>query len=340
MAIDFLFDNKEDSIKNFDARCLAVIKSLQSKTKDNNHLLFYLLPKEETIFKSAETAKELSSISETLIVAGIGGSSLAGKIFSSLKKEKQVIFWEGVEPRRIEKAEENIDFAKCSLNIISKSGNTIETIVNSAFLLRKIKDACGSKWKERIVLTASEGNGVLLKWAKDKGIKIVEIPSSVGGRFSAFTPVGLIPALYCGLDGDRIAEGVEEGLKVGLSCDLKSNFSAEISKFYLSSLMKKNATIVIWGYGEICHLISLWVQQLWAESLGKKKISSKGEIRTGLFPVVLKGSEDQHSILQFLREGKTSSSVMFLSENYKGQKIGDFERNFSGLKKENLFYGD
>lgn len=338
MTVNFSFDEKINL--NFEKRAQRTLKSLRLKIKDENDLLFHLIPKQKELNEISTTADEIIGRSNTLIVAGIGGSSLAGKVFASIKNEREILFFEGIEPRKIARAEKSIDFKKCFLNIVSKSGNTTETLVNSAFLLKKIKEANGENWKEKVLLSASEGEGVLLKWAKKEKIKILEIPSQVGGRFSAFTVAGLIPALYSGLDPNKIAKGAQKGLENGLSLELNSNLAFKLSQFYLSAYRKNLPNLVLWGYGKVCHLLSLWIQQLWAESLGKKKTSPSGEIKTGILPVALKGSEDQHSILQFLREGRTPNSVLFISENYKGEKLSAFEKKFCGFKQERLHYGE
>lgn len=338
LAIEFLNFEEKHNLNHLPKRFVKSLCKIRTKLRDENHLLYHLLPKIESIEKISNTVKRIKCNSDTLICVGIGGSSLAGKVFYSIKKEREIIFFEGVEPKKIEEAVKNLDFKKCFLNIISKSGNTIETIINSAFLLKELKDKTGEKWKERVILTASSGEGRLIEWAKKENIKILEIPAPVGGRFSAFTAAGLLPAIYCGLDGNEIAKGVEKGLKRGLSLNISSNLSAKIANFYLSSAEKKLKNIIIWGYGEPCYLLSLWVQQLFAESLGKMDLKS-GK-RKGLLPVALKGSEDQHSILQFLKEGDASASVMFISSNSKSPKLGVFERNFTGLKNNQLRYSD
>lgn len=338
MTISFSFREKIDL--NLKKRALNTLKSLRLKVQDENDFLFQIIPKEDNLFEIYKNANELKEHSQTLIVAGIGGSSLAGKVFSAIKESKEVIFFEGIEPRKISKAAETIDFKKCCLNIVSKSGNTTETIVNSAFLLKKIKETNGKNWKEKILLTTSKGDGFLLKWAKKEKIKVLEIPTKVGGRFSAFTAAGLLPAIFLGLDAKKIVKGAKKGLTKGLSLQLDSNLSFRLAQFYLSVYKKKYSNIILWGYGEVCHLLALWIQQLWAESLGKKRIIGKGETKTGLLPIAMKGSEDQHSILQFLCEGKTPNSVMFISEQFKGGKLTVFENKMCGFEKEKLHYGD
>jgi len=338
LTVEFTFSENRHKIRSFQTRILKSIENIRIKLNDENHLLHYLLPKKENINEISEVVKTIKSSSDTLICAGIGGSSLAGKVFSSIKKKNKILFFEGVEPQKIEDAAKHLDFKNCFLNIISKSGNTIETVVNSAFLLNKLKGASKSNWKEKVLLTASAGEGKLIEWARKEKIKILEIPEPVGGRFSAFTAAGLLPAIYSGIDGNEIADGVEKGQKNALSLKTDSNLSAKITGFYLSSVEKKLKNIIVWGYGETAYLLSLWIQQLWAESLGK--VSQRDRSKKGLLPVTLKGSEDQHSILQFLKEGDASTSVMFISSNYRGPKMGSFERNFSGLKQSKLHYSD
>jgi hypothetical protein len=92
-----------------------------------------------------------------------------------------------------------VPWDKAALNIVSKSGGTLETLANAAMALEKLKRAAPERWRHRVVVTASPGEGRLQKWALEEGIPILDIPSGVGGRYSVLTPVGR-PAAFDGID--------------------------------------------------------------------------------------------------------------------------------------------
>lgn len=336
MTINFSFDSKFIRDKIFENKLQNIIEQLKDNKRDKNHLLYHIIPDRESVKKIKNLTTEKRDISDTLIVVGIGGSSLAAKVFDSIKNDKKIIFFEGVDPRKLEKKLDCVDLKKIFLNIVSKSGNTLETLINSAYLIKQLKKIYGNRWKERVILTASEGEGKLIKWAKNENITILEIPQQVGGRFSAFTAAGFFPAFFVGLNEKKILKGIKKGIEKGLSCDFEKNISAQLAYFYLKTDEKKLPNIVLWGYGDLCYRLSLWVQQLWAESLGKKK----REKHFGLFPISLKGSQDQHSILQLLIEGCKSSSILFLTEKTKGRSIESLEKKFLDFKKNGIYYGD
>ena len=317
---------------NLKKKILLAINNLSKKRDDESHLLNHLKPSLNSLKEIKNEANRLASFSDTLIVVGIGGSSLSSKIFESIKKKRRVIFFEGIDERRIIEKLNSLKIENCSLNIISKSGNTLETITNSAILIEKFKKSVGKYWKERVILTASEGSGRLQNWAKEENIKMVEIPTPVGGRFSSFTPVGLLPSSFLSLKIEKIASGVEKGLENGFKKELKENYSALLSLFYLYTSLKGFSNIYLWGFGKVAQSLSLWIQQLWDESLGKGGV--------GLSIIPLKGSEDQHSVLQLLVEGPQNFSTIFFTDNYKKIKINKNQRKFIGIGNQIKFFND
>ncbi len=318
--------------KNLEKKVLLAINELSKKRDDKSHLLYHLNPSSNCLKEVKKEADRLASFSDTLIVVGIGGSSLSSKIFESIKKKRRVIFFEGIDEREIMEKVNSLKIENCSLNIISKSGNTLETIANSAILIEKFKKGAGKNWKERVILTTSEGSGRLQNWAKKENIKMVEIPAPVGGRFSSFTPVGLLPSSFLSLKIENIASGVEKGLENGFKKEVKENCSALLSLFYLYSSSKGFSNIYLWGFGKVSQSLSLWIQQLWDESLGKGGI--------GLSIIPLKGSEDQHSVLQLLVEGPQNFSTIFFTDNYKKIKINKNQRRFIGIGNQIKFFND
>lgn len=316
----------------------CAIVNLFEKKKDKSHLLYHLIPTDKDLKKIKGVASHIRSNSDTLIVVGIGGSSLSSKIFEKIGKEKKLIILEGVDEREFIKKINEVDLTKCSLNIVSKSGNTLETIANSALLIKRFKKIFGNFWKDRVILTASPSCGKLQKWAEKEKIRIVEIPEEVGGRFSTFTAVGLLPAQFLKLNIDEIKKGAEEGLEESLKIKGK-NEAVKITKFYLLSDLKGISNIYVWGYGSLSYSFAQYLQQLWDESLGKKIVCKGKKVRKGLSVIPLKGSEDQHSVLQLLVDGPQNFSTIFISEKSRKIEIESSLRKFIGLKDDIKYFG-
>lgn len=154
MNLDFSLKNVKYD-KNLEKKVLLAINELSKKRDKKSHLLYHLNPSSNCLKEVKKEADRLASFSDTLIVVGIGGSSLSSKIFESIKKKRRVIFFEGIDEREIMEKVNSLKIENCSLNIISKSGNTLETIANSAILIEKFKKGAGKNWKERVILTTS-----------------------------------------------------------------------------------------------------------------------------------------------------------------------------------------
>jgi glucose-6-phosphate isomerase len=323
-------------VRDIESELSKALGRLKEKAADPFHLLNFMLPPPPVMRKCAATAARLDSFSEKLVVCGIGGSSLAAKLFGTIGTKNSLLFFEGLDPRHAKDKLNSIDFSHSSLNLVSKSGNSLETLTNAALLLVGIRRMAARDWKKRVVLTASPLEGRLQKWAADEKVTILELPVEVGGRFSAFTPVGLLPALFVGLDPDKILRGIRAGLKSGLCGNLTENPSAGLAAMILKTGQLDLGNIVLWGYGRTEHAFALWTQQLWAESLGKMR----GDDRFGVTPVVLMGSEDQHSLLQLLVEGPKRHSVLFLTDECAGVKLPVQARKFAGFGGSAKVLGD
>jgi glucose-6-phosphate isomerase len=309
------------------------IAVLETKRRDKDHLLSFLPPPPKLAAECLKVAERLEKSSDTLVIVGIGGSSLSSRIFESIKNKNKLVVFEGIDPARISREISRIDFRYSCVNLVSKSGETLETLANAALVLNELKKQAGKKWKERVVLTAGPAEGRLQKWAEKEGIAILGIPDEVGGRFSVFTQVGLLPAAFLGLDVKKIMQGIDIGMKSGFLKRPGENPAAELSRMLLDAVESELSELVLWGYGETSHLLSLWLQQLWAESLGKKYSGGGQEKRWGVTPAALRGSEDQHSLLQLLTEGKHRPTVLFIRDSVRGAKLDQEERDFIGLKK-------
>ncbi len=301
----FEYENK--NIENF------AFESLKNEY-ESGEIGYYHLPKNvENLIKEVSKIKDDF---ETLVIVGIGGSSLGTKAIyrllkSNYNKVKKIIFLENTDPIELRNKFNEIEPKKAKFIVISKSGSTIETISIFKALLANFNLSLENDKNKFIIITDS--GSPLEKLAQEYKINVFNIPSNVGGRFSVFSAVGVVPLYLAGFKIEEIVKSAGEFFKSFFDKKewhliKKASFIYEKSNFY-----KMN---VVFSYSSLLDEFNKWYVQLWGESLGK--INKKGR-RVGLTPIGLLGSIDQHSFLQLLIEGPKDKTVTFI-------KVKNFER--------------
>jgi len=252
---------------------------------------------------------------KNIVVIGIGGSTLGTyAIYKFLKHsktlKKQLHFLETTDPIDIKSKIESIDLFDTLFIVISKSGTTIETISIFKYINSLIK--CNKD--NTLIIT--ENDSKLNKFAKIHDMKTFDIPKDVGGRFSVFSAVGLVPLAIVGIDIDKILEGIKD---VHNSFFNKEQYYKRILKKARFFVEYKNSfnINVVFSYSSRLEGFNKWYIQLWGESLGKIDINST---RQGLTPIGIIGPIDQHSFLQLIVEGRRDKTVTVI-------KIDDFDNN-------------
>ena len=192
--------------------------------------------------------------------------------------------------------------------IISKSGNTVETISIFKYILSLVEFT-----KENFIVI-SDKNSSLNKLSVDRNIDFFEIPSNVGGRFSVLSTVGLVPLALVGVDIQKLLDGAKNIKDAFFNQEEIYEKLMNKSNFYAKNISKFNINC-LFSYSEAFRGFNSWYVQLWGESLGKRQIHSS--LNVGLTPIGLIGPTDQHSFLQLIAEGKRDKSVTFL-------KVKDF----------------
>ena len=275
-------------IKNFNKhKPSKKIENLLNKLiEEDNHIIKSLKKtyKDSWDFKKIKKYKNLSNI--TLV--GMGGSIMGSKsIYSFLKNKikKKFFFLDNYENNKIKEIKK-----KNKLNlIISKSGNTLETIVNSNIIINK---------KVKNIFITENNENYLRSLAVKLKSDVVDHNNFIGGRYSVLSEVGMLPAMLMGLKVDKFRK----------FNDLIKN------KFFLNSiinsvsstinLIKKNkSNSIILNYDEKSLDLFFWYQQLVAESLGKKS--------KGILPIVSKIPQDNHSLMQLYLDGIKNNFYTF-----------------------------
>ena len=238
------------------------------------------------------TVGALREVADTLVVIGTGGASLgAQSICAFAPPPARVLFLENCDAQSAHDILTHCNPSRTAWAIISKSGETVETLAASLALIARY-EAAGVALAGRVVAITSHGPRPLRTLAEHEGWQLMDHPAQLGGRFSVFSCVGLLPAAFAGFDCNRLATAAREAWHDGLDQRDALLFSA--ANWFASSLGHKPLHVVM-GYGDRLRPYTQWYKQLWAESLGKG-----GQ---GPTPITAVGAVDQHSQLQLYLDG-------------------------------------
>ena len=271
------------------------------------HIGYYDLPYQDTI----DIKRHASIVSKKhIVVIGIGGSSLGARaiyqfLLSSNSHLKDLLFLETIDPLEVNHSLKKVGLNDAHFVIISKSGNTIETIS----LFKYLNSLVDINHTNCTII--SEAKSKLTKFANDNNIKAFDLAENVGGRFSVFSVAGLVPLAMAGVDIDNLLNGCK---RVADSFFEKGSYYKPIirkARFLVENKGRFNIN-AIFSYSSSLEGFNKWYVQLWAESLGKVNINNT---RQALTPVALIGPVDQHSFLQLIMDGVRDKTVTFIKIN-------------------------
>lgn len=248
---------------------------------------------------------------QTIVWIGIGGSGLGPKVMQEVFETPETlefILIDTVDPAVLQLYLEMIDWKQTLVVVASKSGGTVETM--SAFFLywEALQQARGEKAASRVIAVTDPQSGYLRNFSLEHGIEILPIPRDVGGRYSIFTPIGLLPLALLGADVDAFIRGAMDMDELCVQEELEENPAAQLAAVqYLLDTKKGYPLRVIMPYSHRMQSLARWNQQLIAESLGKNEVHNP-------FPVAAVGTQDQHSLLQQWMQGPRKSWHLFIRE--------------------------
>ena len=279
--------------------------------------------KDYTFDFSPTTVKKFSKY-KNIVVIGMGGSILGAKsIYSFLKTKikKEVFFFDNLDVNL------HLHFNKIKILknscfiIVSKSGNTLETITNLSIVFSK------SLFKNKLIFITEMGDNALNSIANKLNAEIIEHKDFIPGRYSVLSEAGMLPAALMGLNVNKFK-------------NLKKLIQ---NKNFVSSLIQNVASIytfntqgirnsVILNYDSSLNDLGYWYQQLVAESLGKKG--------KGINPILSFGPKDHHSLLQLYLDGPKDKFFTFFNSSQKEDKFKVSQdiipNNMRFLKNKNL----
>lgn len=308
----------EKHLANETQNLISAKKSLISKSGKSPEFTGWVDYVEKDAFEALTSIKKqvdiICSHSDAVVVVGIGGSLLGTKAiydalthtYATVNQEafhrRPVLFWAGHHVALDELTEllDALDSYSPSLIVVSKSGETTEPALAFRVLKHYLEERFGAQeTSHRIFAVCDSTNGTLLKIAKENNYPHFSIPKNIGGRYSVFTPVGLLPLAISGINVTELLSGAKAAFEDAVS---EKNHSLETNPALcyagIRNILYKNnykiESLCTWT--PKLKSISEWWKQLFGESDGKD--------HTGIFPASCQFTTDLHSMGQYFQEGE------------------------------------
>jgi len=311
-------DSQKLDMATYEARADEMAARLREET-GAGRLPFLTMPYAAALKDQLSHLKDFLKGFDHMLLLGIGGSALGARALQQAFFPQQdqpghtgPSLWiaDNVDSYALEAYLAKLPADKTVVVTVSKSGGTIET-VGQYFILKKwMQKHAGDGWFEHMLLVTDETQGFLRGEADQFNIPTLPVPDNLGGRYSVLSAVGMIPALFLGMDVDALMAGAAEVADLLIDPDLTGDALAKHSSFQLAAwgaaLMDKGFDeMIFFAYIPLWASFGDWFAQLWAESLGKEGKGSQ--------PVPAIGVTDQHSVNQMFMDGVRNKACLFLT---------------------------
>ena len=304
--------------KSFD-KILGEIKSNCDTTKNNYHVL-------SKKFQFNFNLSNLKSFKKfkNIVVIGMGGSILGSKAIYGFLKHKikrKITFFDNLDKEKLEKFKKENIKSKCLFIVISKSGNTIETISNFIELNIIRNNA------KNIIIISEKKENILYTISQKFNLFFIEHKKYLGGRYSVLSEVGVIPSYFMDININKLRGNLKRYF------GKKEKLFLKESSILLSQIINKKIykNIIFLNYSPKLENFLSWCQQLIAESLGKKG--------KGLLPVISNSPKDHHSLFQLYLDGPRDKIFYLFSEKEeinKKIKLKKLTKKINYLNYKNL----
>lgn len=339
LPISFNYDNtlekavgneglRPQDLKTGEGFAAAAVESFRERV-ESGEIGFPLLPDDTGTLRAVlEFAHDMRGRYDDVLLVGIGGSALGpyaldvairgphpvqvSRDAKARAARPRLVVLDNVDPGFVAGALAQLNPKRTLVCVIAKSGSTAETLATYLIVRDWMYAGAGRRARGQIIAITDAHKGDLLAIAKEEKYPLFFIPENVGGRFSVFTPVGLVPAALIGLDIKKMIKGAADANKVCWSTDMKKNpaLASAIVHHALDRWQEKRVEVVF-AYSQYLWGAAFWYRQLWAESLGKK-VNRKGKVvEMGQTPVAALGVTDQHSQVQLYMEGPRDKMITF-----------------------------
>ena len=308
MKINFTNINFENDIKldqdilDLNIKIKDICNNLPSLNIAKNANLLNLTIENTELFKQNK---------KKFVVFGTGGSNLGARALINILADQpdNILFFDNIDPLFFQSQILKLDFKTTGFIVISKSGTTPETLsqLGSIVNIANEKNILNYLYKNMIVITEFK-DSPLFNIAKKNNCLLLQHQNDIGGRYSVFSNVGMVPAIIAGLNVRKIHEGVVKVLS-------KNNYNnslnfAQIFRYCVSNNFSSN---VLMTYSDGLNYFGKWYLQLWAESIGKQE--------RGVTALHATGTTDQHSQLQLYLDGPKDKFFTFIKSNYRNKGL-------------------
>ncbi len=326
------FIDEEILVKNF-KNLEEIVRVFQENIPPSLSLPFNY---EEKLGYIEDLKNEIKEKSTALIVIGIGGSFLGAKACIEILNPSAKVHFAGTSfsSLELEKIFKIIEKEDVCINVVSKSGSTLEILVTLSLIEEKMKKKYGNNYNERFYITTenSEKNPLKEIALKNK-FKLIELEKGIVGRFSVLSVSGLLPLAIADIDIKKMLEGAEDAA-------LELEDHSENNHCHIYSALRHT----LYEEGKLMEILSVyepslaylceWWKQLFAESEGKNN--------KGIFPSSVIFSRDLHSLGQYIQDGTkfffetTLNIKKSSSEVYLPKKLPDFMETLENIKLEDI----
>lgn len=330
-------DNKK--IDNYQEKVSYIHDNLLNPSVDSDQYLGWIdyssTIDTETINDIHSITKEIQELADVLVVIGIGGSFLGakaiqdamGSYFPVIGGIEVVYAGNQLSSLYIKQLLTYIQDKEVYVNVISKSGTTTEPTIAFRVLREFMEDKYKDEANSRIIVTTDEADGLLKALSIDKNYRTLSIPKNIGGRYSVFTPVGLLPIAVAGSNISSLLRGASQASLDLSESDLAKNISYKYAVIR-HHLFEQGYFVELLATFEPClKFFQEWWKQLFAESEGKGK--------SGIFPSAAIYSTDLHSIGQYVQDG---SRILFETILHIEENSTDINLPYDKSNMDNLNY--
>ncbi|WP_107839164.1 glucose-6-phosphate isomerase [Metasolibacillus meyeri] len=291
---------------------------------------------EELLTSINYVASEIKACADVLVVIGVGGSFLGARAiqealapYFGLPKGGIEVVYAGLNMSGayIKELLAYLDGKQVYVNVISKSGGTMEPALAFRVLRLYMEERYGDKAVERIIVTTDAEKGILKDIADRAGYRQFVIPDDVGGRYSVLTAVGLLPVAVAGVDIQELMDGARHAAAELAEPDLAFNdaYKYAVMRHMLYEQGYTNELLASFEPG--LSKFHEWWKQLFGESEGKE--------RKGLYPSTVSFSTDLHAIGQYIQEGRR---ILFETLLHFHEIEGDMEVPYDARNEDGLNY--
>lgn len=296
-------------------RVAGIVQKLKEQTAAGE-LPFLTMPYRDKLVKNLPPLLERCKKFRHMLVLGIGGSALGARAMQRAFAPGQDMpnytgpcLWiaDNVCAAQFEGLLGKLDPRETVVVCISKSGGTIETLAQYFLVRAWLQKALGNGWTSQMIVVTDASKGFLRQEAEQKALGSLEVPDFLGGRYSALSAVGLLPAGFLGIDWQALLEGAAAvATPLAENPDGLASTQAWQLACWANMLEEHDYDqLIFFCYIPQWSTYGPWFAQLWAESLGK---DGKGSM-----PIPATGVTDQHSVNQMFLDGPRNKGCIFVT---------------------------